>query len=440
LDSKSYLGISALDYLHGVVSLDADDECEELGPEPEEGNMEYKLKLVRPSQDRFQHLVTQMNYRLKEGAGEAIYRIGVEDHGHPTGISDGDLKESIKTIQCMAEQLSCNVVIVRVARGLGGKMAELLVRKTIAEFVNIRVCVVGNVDSGKSSLVGVLTSGKLDNGRGLARMGVFRHRHEIQNGRTSSISQQILGFDAKGDVTNYSAFRDSAAVEDIVEDSAKVLTLVDLAGHERYLKTTVSGLTGHVPDYVLVVVAANAGVLTMTRQHIGVALALNLPLFVVINKIDICPTNVLENTLRQLHDIMKTPQVQRLLMVVKSMEDVANCARSLPEGLVTPVFLCSCVTGQGLDQLKAFLRQLPNHRDWSTFAASRSVFAIDDSFTVLGVGTTVSGFMLRGRVDAGETLLLGPDSSGQFEPVSVQSIHVSRNPTKYAVAGQVDSV
>jgi GTPase len=52
------------------------------------------------------------------------------------------------------------------------------------------------MDSGKSTLVAVLTHGcdgrpLLDNCRGSARMAVFRHKHEIESGRTSSISQQV---------------------------------------------------------------------------------------------------------------------------------------------------------------------------------------------------------------------------------------------------------
>lgn len=58
----------------------------------------------------------------------------------------------------------------------------------------------GNVDSGKSTLLGVLTQGELDNGRGRARLNLFRHLHEIQTGRTSSISFEILGFNSKGEV------------------------------------------------------------------------------------------------------------------------------------------------------------------------------------------------------------------------------------------------
>jgi hypothetical protein len=65
-------------------------------------------------------------------------------------------------------------------------------------------CVVaGSMDSGKSTLVAVLTHGAdgrplLDNGRGSARMAVFRHKHEIESGRTSSISQQVRGAGPSG--------------------------------------------------------------------------------------------------------------------------------------------------------------------------------------------------------------------------------------------------
>lgn len=66
------------------------------------------------------------------------------------------------------------------------------------DFLEIRVAVVGNVDAGKSTLLGVLTHGELDNGRGLARQKLFRHKHEAETGRTSSVGNDILGFDSIG--------------------------------------------------------------------------------------------------------------------------------------------------------------------------------------------------------------------------------------------------
>ena len=61
---------------------------------------------------------------------------------------------------------------------------------------------VGNVDAGKSTLLGVLTHGELDNGRGTARQKLFRHKHEMESGRTSSVGNDILGFNQEGRVVN----------------------------------------------------------------------------------------------------------------------------------------------------------------------------------------------------------------------------------------------
>ena len=51
----------------------------------------------------------------------------------------------------------------------------------------LRVAITGNVDSGKSTIVGVLTKGLLDNGWGSSRKKVFNYPHELESGRTSSV-------------------------------------------------------------------------------------------------------------------------------------------------------------------------------------------------------------------------------------------------------------
>lgn len=61
---------------------------------------------------------------------------------------------------------------------------EYLIRKKpeLNDFHEVRVAVLGNVDSGKSTLLSVLTHCELDNGRGLARQKIFRHKHEQETG------------------------------------------------------------------------------------------------------------------------------------------------------------------------------------------------------------------------------------------------------------------
>ena len=58
-------------------------------------------------------------------------------------------------------------------------------------------------------------------------------------------------------VINYS---ESRTAEDICEQSSKLITFIDLAGHHKYLRTTIFGLTGHSPDFAMLVISGNAGI------------------------------------------------------------------------------------------------------------------------------------------------------------------------------------
>lgn len=225
-----------------------------LPPEPQLGNIEYKLKLINPSQQRFEHLVTQMKWRLREGHGEAIYEIGVSDSGQLRGLIDRDMAASLDTLRRMAHKLGASTTVLRRKTVAARRsVVEVLVRKIPDDQHNIevRVGVLGKSQAGKSTLLGVLTQGELDNGRGSARLNMFRHRHEIQSGRTSCISHETLGFDTQGNVINYK-FNEMMTSEEISDRSTKLVTFMDLAGHRRYLRTTVQALTGYSPHHAMV--------------------------------------------------------------------------------------------------------------------------------------------------------------------------------------------
>lgn len=191
-------GDSDVDVANNKIIIDFDQDM--LPPEPQLGNIEYKLKLISPSKQRFEHLVTQMKWRLREGNGEAIYEIGVSDSGHLHGLNEKDMNASLATLKQMAHKLGASTSVLR-RKFVGGRrsVAEVLVRKIPDDQHNIevRVAVLGGADAGKSTLLGVLTQGEFDNGRGRARLNMFRHMHEIQSGRTSCISHETLGFDSQ---------------------------------------------------------------------------------------------------------------------------------------------------------------------------------------------------------------------------------------------------
>lgn len=233
-----------------------------------DGPIEYKWKLVGKTEARIERLATQMNFRLGEGQGAAIYRIGVSDDGTAIGLSEADMKESIDTLHAMAALLQSTsshraIVIGPIAYkpGKQGRVAEVHVKrlplkKTEKEksYSNVRVCCLGDVNVGKSTLVGVLSRNTLDNGKGLARAEVFRYAHELEVGHTSSVTRHQLCFDEEGNVQKQNSLFDT----DTNHKKGTTVTFVDLAGHTSYMKTTMFGLTSQCPDYSLVAVAADA--------------------------------------------------------------------------------------------------------------------------------------------------------------------------------------
>ena len=141
----------------------------------------------------------------------------------------------------------------------------------------------------------------------------------------------------------------------IGKKAAKILAFTDLAGHERYLRTTVFGLLSSSPNYCLLMVAANNGLIGMSKEHLGIALALNVPVMVVITKIDICPPQILEQTISQITKILKSPGARKIPIFIKNREDCINTATQFVSQRICPVFQVSNVTGESLDLVRAFL-------------------------------------------------------------------------------------
>ncbi|XP_048576283.1 GTP-binding protein 1 [Nematostella vectensis] len=428
---------------NGATNLFAPDTDNELFEE-EDVNGQHdlgdpRLALVSPDELGFDVLLSRLKQRLSIGHGETIYEVGVGD-GTSSGLDPEDLHASVATLKTLAEACNADAMLLREKTAELGTVGEYLVRVRMDEndFMEVRVAVVGNVDAGKSTLLGVLTHGELDNGRGTARQRLFRHKHEMESGRTSSVGNDILGFDNTGQVVN-KAEQHGANVDwaKICKESSKVITFIDLAGHERYLKTTIFGMTGHVPDFAMLMVGSNAGIIGMTKEHLGLALALNVPVFVVVTKIDMCPPNVLQETMKLLARILKSPGCRKIPVVVQNKDDVVVSATNFISERVCPIFQVSNVTGENLDLLKMFLNLLSVRVESKDEEPTE--FQIDDTYSVPGVGTVISGTCMKGIIRLNDTLLLGPDPLGQFQPVAIRSIHRKRMPVKEVRGGQTAS-
>lgn len=102
------------------------------------------------------------------------------------------------------------------------------------------------------------------------------------------------------------------AVE-ICANSSKLITFMDLAGHRKYLRTTVAGLSGYLPHYAMIVISSVLGIVGMTREHLALTIALEVPFFVVITKIDLCPPNQILDDLEATMQAVGCSKVRSLL-------------------------------------------------------------------------------------------------------------------------------
>jgi GTPase len=387
--------------------------------------------------------------RIDEGHGETLFDLGLEDNGDSMDFTKEQWDISLKRVTEAGATIKATVNTLLTFNVGGDKESQtanakdtschgkLLIRQapaTAEEVIETRIAVVGNVDAGKSTMLGVLVKGGLDDGRGKARVNLFRHKHEIESGRTSSVGMEIMGFDTHGEVVTSSVPGRKLTWGEIGTRSAKVITFTDLAGHEKYLRTTVFGLLSSAPNYCLLMVAANNGLIGMSKEHLGIALALNVPVMVVITKIDICPPQILEQTITQITRILKSPGARKIPIFIKTHEETVTTATQFVSQRICPIFQVSNVTGECLDLVRTFLNILPHHGHYDSHAPFE--FHINDTFSVPFVGTVVSGVVKSGVIAAGDTVLVGPNSLGEFVTTSIRSIERKRIQVPMCSAGQ----
>ena len=231
-----------------------------------------------------------------------------------------------------------------------------------------------------------------------------------------------MGFDADHNTVEPERVNASknSTWQHVASNSKKLVTFLDLCGHEKYLKTTMFGLVGLLPDYVMIIVGANMGVSKMTKEHLGITLALKIPLFIVITKVDIAPKQVYEDTLNKIKGIMSSPKIGKAPVVVKDGDNVQDFADKLNTNRLTPIFTISNVTGEGLPKLKEFLSHVQSRIAVSGIVQTPSdpvEFYIDGIYQVTGVGLVVAGTLKAGTVLPNQVLNLGPDKAGVFKPV-----------------------
>jgi selenocysteine-specific elongation factor len=232
----------------------------------------------------------------------------------------------------------------------------------------------GHIDHGKTALLEALTGQAGD-----------RRREERERGMTID-----LGY-------LYAA----------LEPGAALTGFIDVPGHERFTHNMLAGAQGI--DLVLLVVAADDGVMPQTREHLAIVELLGIPrALVAISKCD----------------RVEADRVQEVREQIQSLLAPGPYANA-------PLITLSSVTGQGIDTLRQALLDAQREVRQRSLAGGFRL-AIDRAFSVAGAGIVVTGTALSSEVAVGDTLLLGPLG----KPVRVRGLHAQNQAAERATAGQ----
>ncbi|KZL69602.1 gtp-binding protein [Colletotrichum incanum] len=468
---------------------------------------------------------------LEESRG-ALYEIGVADDGTLVGLTKDEMDESITTLRVMAATLGCRVEILRhvivgecewletselvdneatqpaqVVRQGRLWVVEALVtpdystrysqpedsldsRRRIKQSPRakepvvlpsrgrsttdqLRITLTGPTTSGKSTLLGTLSTGTVDNGRGKSRISLFKHRHEVASGLTSSVAQELIGYKDHA-IFNYSQDHVESWID--IHDSAEDGRLVfvsDSAGHPRYRRTILRGLFGWAPQWTVLCIAADdadasstkdgasssanevlgvagAGV-DLAKAHLELCLKLKTPLVIVITKLDLATKTSLQRTLGQLLTHIKeagrVPKIlQPALHGAQEWTNIPSADLDKVKATTTEmerdgdllkfisIILTSAVSGAGIGLTHALLESLPlppapTAQDYIGMALNPEqpscLFHIDDTFSLPAsyaslaenpnqndMGTVVSGYLRFGQLSVGDSIVVGPFPSG----------------------------
>ncbi|MEM2515353.1 MAG: GTP-binding protein [Candidatus Caldarchaeum sp.] len=387
-------------------------------PRTEMQHIEFKEKLIPEihlRDEKRQKLASQMKHRIELGGGTAVYILGVKDDGTAAGVSDIELEESLSVLRQVASECGASIVKVERFEGNGGVIARVVISSVTEPSGNhLIVSVAGHVNHGKSTFLACLITGEKDDGRKWLYLDTLPH--EVERNLSADLHFAVLGFKSKQPCFLTNPLDKSERMR-VMRESDKLISFVDTVGHEPWLRTTIRGLLGQEIDYGFLIVAADDGPTHITREHLGIMLAMGLPVVVCITKTDKVKPERVEEVVNEISSTLK--RVGRIPMLVKSEDDINLVVDKM--SVIVPILRTSSATREGYDLVYSLLRSLPLREKKSD---EPFLLYIDRVYDVEGVGSVVSGSVKQGRLKAGSELLLGPTANGSYIPVRARSIEM----------------
>ncbi|HMF32151.1 MAG TPA: GTP-binding protein [Candidatus Lokiarchaeia archaeon] len=406
--------------------------------------------------DRMAKIQTQLRYI--SNFEPALFVIGVEDiRGERWEIfplSEDQYKTSKRVLKEICRPIDLELIEEEKIAVDGGLVGVFQVgSKPLTEVQEeVTINIMGRVNAGKSTMTGVLLTGKPDDGNGLIRASLLIHPQEIRRGQTSDLHISFLGLDRDGNRLNAVQQVDLHDQVRVITEAARLLIFYDAPGHQEFSRTMVRSVLGAEAQYALLLIPANteaklirteeaeSGLVrldSITREQMVLVSQRGIPFFLAINKIDkaeACDLQLVE-------EVLKTTlkEIGRVPFFVESDSDIEILLRELPHNVVAPIFEVSCTTLAGIDRLFRLLQLLPVTTSFAKNDAPAIAY-IDKIYRgIRGTNIVVSGTVLEGIFKPGQKINVFPVEGEKNSTAEgrIDSIEVFKKRVERVKAGEV---
>ncbi len=238
---------------------------------------------------------------------------------------------------------------------------------------NVILGTAGHIDHGKTTLIKALTGRETDNLKEEKQRGI-------------SINLGFTYFDLP---------------------SKKRVGIVDVPGHEKFIKNMLAGACGI--DIVLLVVAADEGVMPQTVEHLDILNYLGVKKgIIVLTKCDLVDEDFISLVKDEVKEKTKGLFIEN-----------------------APIVEVDSVSGRGLEELVKKIDEISEDIEEKKIDAPARM-SIDRVFSLKGFGTIVTGTLIEGKISIDDEMTIYPSE----KKVKVRNLQVHGCDVKTAYAGQ----
>jgi elongation factor 1-alpha len=419
---------------------------------------EFKRRLTKADmkKDRREKLVTRIRFMTCENPFEGLFLIGIDDiagkEWEVFGISTPALKVAEAVLADLCEEALVEIVEeehVETPKGLVGiYLLKKLTAPEIKETCSVNVA--GRVNSGKSSLIGALVTGKPDDGKGSARSFLLTHPQEITRGQTADIHLSFLGFDENGIAINPENPLSKEESARILDRSKKIVTFFDAPGHREFSKTMIRSILGADAQYGFVLVPgpeeaflirqeeSNTGIPRLdeiTREHLILMSSQQAPFIVVISKID----KTKKEDIELVSDILRTSlkDIGKIPVTVRSYDEIPPLVKEIEHGVIVPILPISTLEQNSISLLIELLKSLPSNTRHASLTDPACAYVDKVYRGIKGTNVVVTGTVRAGVFKRGQIVKVGPDKNNQFQEGRLFSIEMFKTRISSARAGDL---